>query len=111
MLLRETTSVNQRKRKERQVPEQCQRTKKVIEQEGDGHTSCNCCTWNSSQKLGKGAVGVRNQKTSGVHPDRNIVKVGQNTEKSPEDLRTLVVAQTLVKDYQMNTAVKKSGVS
>ena len=41
--------------------------------------------------LGKGAGRVENQRT-------NIVKISQNTEKSPGDLRRLVVIQTLVKD-------------
>ena len=29
--------------------------------------------------------------TSGVHPNNNIIENGQNTEKSPEDLRRLIV--------------------
>ena len=28
-----------------------------------------------------------------------IIEIGQNTEKSPEDLRRLAVTQTLVKDH------------
>ena len=39
-----------------------------------------------------------NQRTSGGHPDYSIIKIGQNTEKSPGDLRRLAVTQTPVKD-------------
>ena len=44
----------QRKRQQRQVLEACQRTKKVMEHEGDGDTTYNWCTRNSPQRLGKG---------------------------------------------------------
>ena len=37
------------------------------------------------KELVKGLVDLE----SGDHPDYSIVKIGQNTEKSPEDLRTL----------------------
>ena len=30
-----------------------------------------------------------------------IIKIGQNTEKSPNDLRRFAVAQTSVKDHQL----------
>ena len=33
------------------------------------------------------------------YPNYSIVKVEQNTEKSPGDLRRLAVTQTPVKDY------------
>ena len=35
-----------------------------------------------------------NKRTSIDHPDYSIVEVGQNTEKSPGDLRRLAVTQT-----------------
>ena len=41
-----TTITIKRKRKERQVLEPCQRTKKVVERVGDGDTNCNWSTWN-----------------------------------------------------------------
>ena len=40
-------------------------------------------------------------KTVGDHPDNSIVENGQNTEKSPGDLRKLVVTQTPLKDHQL----------
>ena len=39
---------------------------------------------------------------SGDHPNYYIIENSQNTEKSPEDLRSLPVTQTPVKDYQLN---------
>ena len=36
---------NQRKRKERQELWSCQRTKKAVEDEGDGDANCNWHTW------------------------------------------------------------------
>ena len=35
-----------------------------------------------------------NKRTSGDHPNYSIVEIGQNTEKSPGDLRRLAVTQT-----------------
>ena len=40
-----------------------------------------------------------NKRTSEDHPNYTIVKIGQNTEKSPGDLRRLAVAQTPVKTH------------
>ena len=44
--------------------------------------------------IGTGTEGLRNKRTSGNHPNYSIIKIGQNTEKSPVDLRRLVVTQT-----------------
>ena len=38
---------------------------------------------------------------SGDHPNNSIVENGQNTEKSPGDLRRLAVTQTSVRDHQL----------
>ena len=38
---------------------------------------------------------------SGDHPNFYIIENGQNTEKSPGDLRRLAVSQTQVKDHQL----------
>ena len=48
-----------------------------------------------------GIRGLGNKKTSGNHPNNSIVNIGQNTEKSPEDLRKLAVTQTLVENHQL----------
>ena len=38
---------------------------------------------------------------SGDHPNDSIIENGQNTEKSPGDLRRLAVTQTPVKNHQL----------
>ena len=38
---------------------------------------------------------------SGDHPNYYIIENGQNTEKSPEDLRRLAITQAPVKDHQL----------
>ena len=45
---------------DRQILEPCQRTKKVVEYEGDGDTKCNWRTWKDPEKLEKGNEGIRN---------------------------------------------------
>ena len=47
----------------------------------------------------KGTGGFGNKRTNGDHPNEYIIEIGQNTEKSPGDLRKLV-SQTPVKDHQ-----------
>ena len=56
--------------------------------------------------LGKRAGGVANRKTSRVNSNYRIVEVGQNTEKSPGDLRRLFVIQTPLKDHQLRYCEK-----
>ena len=51
--------------------------------------------------LRKEAGRFSNQKTSGDHPDNSIVKISQNSAKSPGDLRRIIVTQTQVKDHQL----------
>ena len=49
----------------------------------------------------KGTGGLKNNRTSGDHPNYYIIEYGQNTEMSPGDLRRLAVTQTPVKDNQL----------
>ena len=49
---------------------------------------------------------LRYQKKSRDHPDYSIVKIGQNTETSPGDLRRLAVTQIPVKDHQLTIVCK-----
>ena len=44
---------------------------------------------------------LKNKRTSGDHSNYSIVEIGQNTKMSPEDLRTHVVPQTPVENYQL----------
>ena len=65
--------------------------KKIYRTEGDGDTNCNRCTGNTPNRFDVDIWWLRNQGTNRDHPDYSIVKIGQNTEKSPRDLRTLVI--------------------
>ena len=49
----------------------------------------------------KGSGGLGSWWTSGDHPNSYIIENGQNTEKSPGDLRRLAVTQTPVKNNQL----------
>ena len=53
-----------------------------------------------TKRLLKGQKDLESWRTSGDHPNYNIIENGQNTEKSPGDLRRLAVTQTPVKDHQ-----------
>ena len=55
---------------------------------------------NNPQRFGKGNRRFRNQRTSGDHSDYRMIKISQNTEKSPGDLRRLAVIQTHLEDHQ-----------
>ena len=67
--------------------------KKIIEDESDSDTICNRCAWYSHQWIGKGTGRIGNKNTSGDHANDSTVKIGQNTEKSPGDVRRLAVTQ------------------
>ena len=63
-----------------------------MDHEGDSDTKCNWCTWNNPQRLSKKTGRLRNQIMNRDHPDYSIIKIDQNTEKSPEDLRSLGIS-------------------
>ena len=69
--------------------------------ESDNYTNCNWRSWYSHQRLIKGTGGFGNKRMSGDHLKYYIIENGQNTEKSPGDLRRLAVTQTTVKDHQL----------
>ena len=58
------------------------------------------------QKLGKGIGIFRNESSSRDYPDYSIIKIGQNTEKSPGDLRWLAVTLSLMEDHQLSLVLK-----
>ena len=72
-----------------------------MEHESDVYINCNWCSWYSHRRINKGTGGLGNNRTSGDHPNYSIIEIGQDFEKSPGDLRSLAVNQTLVKDYQL----------
>ena len=79
-----------------------------MEHESDGDTNCNRCTWNNSQRMDKGTRRHRNQRTGRDHPDYSIVKIGQNTEKSPGDLRKTFCHSNYSEKLSANVGVKNS---
>ena len=70
-----------------------------MEHESDSDTNCNWCTWYSHKKIGSRTGGLVNKKTSRDHPNYSISEIGQNTEKSPGNLKRLTVTQTLVENH------------
>ena len=60
-----------------------------MEYESDSDTNCNPC----------GRIGNKNK--SGDYPNDSTVKIGQNTEKSPGDVRKLAVSPSPLKDHQL----------
>ena len=45
--------------------------------------------------------GLENKRTSGDRPNYSIIEIGENTEKSPGDLRRLAVIQTPVRNHRL----------
>ena len=73
-----------------------ERTEKTMEHESDGDTNCNWCTLYSHQRIGKGTEELGNNRTIRNHPDYSIIKIDQNTEESPGDLKRLAKLSTLL---------------
>ena len=55
-----------------------------MEHRSDGGTNCHWCSWDSHEWIDTETGRSRNKKTSGDHPNYNIIKIGQNTEESPD---------------------------
>ena len=55
----------------------------------------------SHQRISTEAGGLRNERTSGDHPNYSIVEIRLITEKCPGDLRRFTVAQTPVKNHEL----------
>ncbi len=72
-----------------------------MEHEGVNHTNRDWCFWYSDQEIIRGTGRLRGWTTSGDHPNYSVIENGQNTEKSPGDLRRLAITQTTVKNYQL----------
>ena len=66
-----------------------------MEHESDGDTNCNWCSCYIHQRIGTETGGFGNKRTSGNHPNYSIIKISQNAEKSPGDLRRLVVEKKI----------------
>ena len=68
-----------------------------MEDEGNVYTNCDWCSWYSHQRINKGTGGLGNKRRLIII---KIIEIGQNTEKSPGDLRKLAVTPTPVKNHQ-----------
>ena len=79
-----------------------------MEQESNSYTNCNCCSLYSHQKIGARTGGLVNKGTSWDHPNENIIKIGQNNEKSPGDYRTLCSDSNSSERLSTNANVKNS---
>ena len=64
----------------------------------DGDINYNWCACYSHQRIDKKTEELGNKRTSGNHANYSMVEIGQNTEKSPGDLRRLAVTETPVKN-------------
>ena len=58
-----------------------------MEQKSYGDRNCSRGAPYNYQKIDKRTGGLRNKRTDGDHLNYSIVEIGQNTEKSPGDLR------------------------
>ena len=70
-----------------------------MEHKDGGYTNFNRYTWTNPLIIGKGTGRLGNKMTSEDYPDNSIIKIGQNTEKSPGDLSRLDVTQTPMRNH------------
>ena len=84
---------------------------RTIEHENDNSINYHFCFWYCHERIKKRIGGLGNKKTRGDHPNYCIIEIGQNTKKSPRDLRRLAVTQTQVKDHQLTLILKTQGVN
>ena len=71
-----------------------------MEHESDIDTNCNWCSWCSHQRIDTG-TGRLGNKMGGDYTNNRIIEIGQNTEKSPGNLRRLAVTQTPARNQQL----------
>ena len=69
-------------------------------EKSDSDTNCNWFTRYSYQRIGTRTGGFGNKMTSTDHSNYCIVKITQNTKKSPGDLKKLANTKTLVRSHQ-----------
>ena len=75
--------------------------KKIAEHESDGYANCNWCYWYSHQRIGTKTRRHGYNGMSGKHPNYSLTESGHNTEKSPGDLKRLVITQNPVKNNEL----------
>ena len=72
-----------------------------MEQESDGNTDCKSRTRYSHQRFSTGTGGLGNKRTRGHHSNDSIIEIGQNTVKSPGNLRNLTLTQTPGRNHEL----------
>ena len=82
------------------------REQKTMEHESDGDTNRCWCTWYNPLRIGNGTGWLGNKRTSQDHPNYSIIKIGQNTEKSPRKFRRPDATQTPARSYQLTLVWK-----
>ena len=73
----------------------------------DSDTFCNWYTRNNPQRIGKVTGRLRNKRTSRDNSNSSIIKIGQKTKKTPEDLTRLALTQTPRRNYELTLVLKK----
>ena len=74
---------------------------KTMEDEGDGNTNCNWCARNNPQRIGTETERLGNKRRSQGNLECSI-KISQDTEKSPGDLRRLAVTEIPVVNHPLS---------
>ena len=77
-----------------------------LERESDTSTNCNWSSWYSHERIDTRTRELGNNMTSGNHPDYCIIKIRQNSEKSPGHMKRLAVTQTPVKKHKLQLIYK-----
>ena len=79
---------------------------KSMEHKGDNYTNWYWCFWYSNKTIIKITGRLESFRTSEDHANDIIIDIGQNSEKSPGDLRRPAVTQTPVTDHRLTLILK-----
>ena len=71
---------------------------KTVGHENHDYTNCNCNSRYSPLWIDARTIGLGNNQKN-EHPNYYITEIGQNNEKSPEDLRKIAVSQSPVRRH------------
>ena len=79
--------------------------KKTTEHKHDGDTNSNWLARYTHQMIGTETGGIGNKRTRRYHPNYSIAEIGQNTKKSPGNLKRLAVTQTPLRNPQTSKII------
>ena len=77
-----------------------------MEHEGDGDISSNWWVQNISPIINKETGRLETKRTCGNNLAYCVIRIGQNTEKSPGDLKRFADTQISLKNYQLTLVWK-----